>query len=125
MSNSPRVCVHVQSFYIESQSSPEEERYVFAYVVTIRNLGRVPVQLLTRYWRITNGNGHETEIQGEGVVGVQPNIEPSTEYQYTSGVAIETPFGTMEGHYVMLDEQGNHFRIDIPLFRLAVPTHIH
>ena len=67
MINSPRVCVQVQSVYIESQSSPEEERYVFAYTVTIRNLGRSQVQLLGRYWLITNGHGRETEVQGEGV----------------------------------------------------------
>lgn len=74
MINSPRVCVQVQSVYIESQSSPEEERYVFAYTVTIRNLGRSQVQLLGRYWLITNGHGRETEVQGEGVVGEQPHI---------------------------------------------------
>lgn len=66
MIHSPRVCVQVQSVYIESQSSPEEERYVFAYTVTIRNLGRSQVQLLGRYWLITNGHGRETEVQGEG-----------------------------------------------------------
>lgn len=125
MSETPRVCVHVQSVYIESQSSPDEERFVFAYTVTIRNLGRTPVQLLSRYWRITNGNGRETEVQGEGVVGAQPLIEPGSDYQYTSGAVIETPFGTMEGHYEMVDEQGNRFRIAIPVFRLAIPTFIH
>ena len=67
MINSPRVCVQVQSVYIETHSQPEEERYVFAYTVTIRNLGRSAVQLLGRYWLITNGNGRETEVQGEGV----------------------------------------------------------
>lgn len=77
MINSPRVCIQVQSVYIEAQSSPDNERYVFAYTVTIRNLGRAPVQLLGRYWLITNGNGRETEVQGEGVVGVQPLIAPA------------------------------------------------
>ncbi len=71
------MCVQVQSVYIESQSSPEEERYVFAYTVTIRNLGRSQVQLLGRYWLITNGHGRETEVQGEGVVGEQPHIPPA------------------------------------------------
>ena len=117
MINSPRVCIQVQSVYIEAQSSPDNERYVFAYTVTIRNLGRAPVQLLGRYWLITNGNGRETEVQGEGVVG--------EEYQYTSGAIIETPLGTMQGHYEMIDENGVPFSIDIPVFRLAVPTLIH
>ena len=117
MINSPRVCVQVQSVYIESQSAPELERYVFAYTVTIRNLGRTPVQLLGRYWLITNGNGRETEVQGEGIVGVQPHID--------AGAVLETPLGTMQGHYEMIDAQGNAFRIAIPVFRLAVPTLIH
>ena len=105
MIDSPRVCVHVQSVYVESQSSPDEERFVFAYTVTIRNLGRVPVQLRGRYWLITNGNGEE--------------------YQYTSGAVIETPMGTMQGHYEMVDVDGNGFRVAIPVFRLAVTTLIH
>ncbi len=125
MTASPRVCVQVQSVYVESQSSPEDERFVFAYTVTIRNLGREPVQLLGRYWLITNGHGRETEVQGEGVVGEQPHIEPGGEYQYTSGAVIETPLGTMEGHYEMIDANGNAFRLAIPVFRLAVPTLIH
>lgn len=125
MPDSPRVCVQVQSVYIESQSSPEEARFVFAYTVTIRNLGRQPVQLRGRYWLITNGNGKETMVQGEGVVGEQPLIAPGNEYQYTSGAVIETPFGTMQGHYQMVDNQGNDFQVTIPVFRLAVPAFIH
>ncbi|WP_114192690.1 Co2+/Mg2+ efflux protein ApaG [Edaphovirga cremea] len=122
MINSPRVCVQVQSVYIESQSIPEDERYVFAYTVTIRNLGRHSVQLLRRYWLITNSNGRETEVQGEGVIGEKPLILPSNEFQYTSGAILETPLGTMEGHYEMVDHQGESFRVAIPVFRLAIPT---
>jgi len=125
MLNSPRVCVQVQSVYIEAQSSPEQERFVFSYTVTIRNLGRTAVQLLGRYWLITNGNGRETQVQGEGVVGMQPLIEPGNEYQYTSGAIIETPLGTMEGHYQMVDAEGNDFNVPIPVFRLAIPSFIH
>ncbi|MEO3990076.1 Co2+/Mg2+ efflux protein ApaG [Pseudocitrobacter cyperus] len=125
MIDSPRVCVQVQSVYIESQSLPDEERYVFAYTVTIRNLGRTQVQLLSRYWLITNGHGRTTEVQGEGVVGVQPHIAPGDEYQYTSGAVLETPLGTMQGHYEMIDVDGRPFSIDIPVFRLFVPTLIH
>lgn len=125
MSESARVCIQVQSLYIESQSSPDEERYVFAYTVTIRNLGHNAVQLLGRYWLITNGNGRETEVQGEGVVGEQPLIPAGSEYQYTSGAILETPMGTMQGHYRMVDDQGDPFLVDIPVFRLAVQSHIH
>lgn len=125
MNDTPKVCVHVQSAYIASQSAPEEERYVFAYTITIRNLGRIPVQLMGRYWLITNGNGRETEVQGEGVVGEQPHIEPGGEFQYTSGAILETPMGTMQGHYQMIDINGEPFTVDIPVFRLAIATHIH
>ena len=125
MSETARVSVHVQSQYVASQSSPDDDRYVFAYTITIRNLGRSSVQLLGRYWLITNGNGRETEVQGEGVVGEQPLIAPGNEFQYTSGAVIETPMGTMQGHYVMVDEQGDTFNIEIPVFRLAIQTHIH
>ncbi len=90
MIDSPRVCVQVQSVYIESQSTPDEERFVFAYTVTIRNLGRMPVQLLGRYWLITNGNGREIEVQGEGVVGEQPHIAPGEEYQFAGAIRGES-----------------------------------
>lgn len=125
MIDTPRVCVQVQSAWIPSQSVPEEERYVFAYTITIRNLGRTAVQLLSRYWLITNGNGRETEVQGEGVVGEQPHIQPGSEFQYTSGAVIETPMGTMQGHYEMIDSAGEAFQVEIPVFRLAVASHIH
>jgi ApaG protein len=91
--------------YVETQSIPDEERYVFAYQITVRNLGRYNVQLVGRYWLITNANGKE--------------------FQYTSGAILETPLGTMEGHYEMLDHQGQSFQIAIPVFRLAIPTLIH
>ncbi|HGC5850911.1 Co2+/Mg2+ efflux protein ApaG [Serratia marcescens] len=125
MIDSPRVCIQVQSIYVESQSIPEEERYVFAYTITIRNLGRTNVQLQGRYWLITNSNGRQTEVQGEGVIGEQPVIPPGGEFQYTSGAILETPLGTMEGHYEMVDHQGQPFRTAIPVFRLAIPTLIH
>lgn len=91
MIDTPRITVQVQSVYAASQSLPEEARFVFAYTVTLRNLGRFNVQLLRRYWLITNGNGRQTEVQGEGVIGEQPLILPSGEFQYTSGAIIETP----------------------------------
>ncbi|MEC5317460.1 Co2+/Mg2+ efflux protein ApaG [Brenneria populi subsp. brevivirga] len=125
MINAPRVCVQVQSFYVESQSQPDEERFVFAYTITVRNLGRHEVKLCGRYWLITNANGRQTEVQGEGVVGEQPVIQPGSEFQYTSGTILETPLGTMEGHYHMLDHQGDAFQVAIPVFRLAIPSLIH
>jgi len=125
MIDTPRICVQVQSVWIPSQSVPEKDRYVFAYTITIHNLGRTAVQLLRRYWLITNGNGHKTEVQGEGVVGEQPHIQPGSEFQYTSGAVLETPMGTMQGHFTMIDHEGNTFLTEIPVFRLAVASHIH
>lgn len=125
MIDSPRVCVQVQSVYVEAQSIPTEERYVFAYTITLRNLGRFNVQLLGRYWLITNSNGRQTEVQGEGVIGEQPIILPGSEFQYTSGAVLETPLGTMEGHYEMVDHLGQPFRVQIPVFRLAISHLIH
>ncbi|MBC8952557.1 Co2+/Mg2+ efflux protein ApaG [Xenorhabdus sp. PB62.4] len=122
MLNEPRIYIQVQSTYVESQSQPEQQRFVFAYTISIRNLGHFPVQLISRYWRITNSDGHRTEIQGEGVVGKQPLIPAGTEYSYSSGTILETPLGTMEGHYEMIDHEGHPFRATIPVFRLAIPT---
>lgn len=125
MIDKPRIFIQAQSFYVEAQSLPEEGRFVFAYTMTVRNLGREQVQLMGRYWLITNANGKQTEVQGEGVVGEQPLILPGSEYQYTSGAVLETPLGTMEGHYKMIDCNGQPFEIIIPVFRLAIPSLIH
>lgn len=125
MIDQPRVFIQAQSFYVETQSMPGEERFVFAYTMTLRNLGRTQVQLLGRYWLITNANGKQTEVQGEGVVGEQPIIDIGGEYQYTSGAVLETPLGTMEGHYKMVDHLGQPFQVIIPVFRLAIPSLIH
>ncbi|AWK13791.1 Co2+/Mg2+ efflux protein ApaG [Candidatus Fukatsuia symbiotica] len=125
MIEQPLICTQIQSVYLESQSIPEEERYVFAYTVTIRNLGRSRVQLLSRYWLITNGNGSKTEVRGDGVVGEQPVILPASEFQYTSGAVLETPLGMMEGYYEMVDHLGHPFQVLIPVFRLAIPIMIH
>jgi len=125
MIDSPRVCIQVQSIYVESQSIPEEDRYVFAYTATLRNLRSFNVQLPRRYWLITNSNGRKTEVQGIGVIGEQPLILPGGEFRYTSGAILETPLSTMEGHYEMVDHQSQSFRCAIPVFRLAIPTLIH
>ncbi|PIJ49722.1 Co2+/Mg2+ efflux protein ApaG [Erwinia sp. OLTSP20] len=125
MNESSRICVQVQSVYVASQSLPDEERYVFAYTITLRNLGHDDVQLLNRYWLITNGNGRETEVQGEGVIGEQPHIAAGSEFQYTSGAVLETPIGTMQGYYEMQDMQGQRFKVEIPVFRLAIASCIH
>ncbi|WP_194090292.1 Co2+/Mg2+ efflux protein ApaG [Vibrio hibernica] len=118
----PCIKCQVQTRYIPEQSQPEQHRYVFAYTITIRNLSQQSVQLLTRRWLITDANGKQLSIEGDGVVGEKPLIEPMQDYTYTSGTAVETPVGVMQGHYGMIDEQGSPFIAEISPFRLAIPN---
>ena len=92
-----------RNLYVEAQSQPEKDKYVFAYTITIKNHSR-NTKLHSRYWLITDANGKETEVEGEGVVGEQPTIRPGESYKYTSGAVLDTPVGTMEGYYVMRNE---------------------
>ncbi|HEY9043471.1 MAG TPA: Co2+/Mg2+ efflux protein ApaG [Rheinheimera sp.] len=116
------VPVEVETFYIAAQSDTAAQRYVFAYTITIRNHSEESVQLLRRYWLITDANGKQTEVEGDGVVGEQPTLAPGSSYRYTSGAVLETPVGTMQGHYEMLTAQHERFHAAIPLFRLAMPN---
>ncbi len=117
--------ITVETAYLPEQSEPEDERYVFAYTITIRNTGAVAARLLNRHWIITDANGKVQEVEGEGVVGEQPHIRPGEAHRYSSGAVIETPVGTMEGSYGMVADDGQRFRADIPRFRLAVPGVLH
>lgn len=117
--------VEVETAYLPDQSDPAVPRYVFAYTITIRNNGRVPATLLTRHWVITDSNGKVREVAGQGVVGEQPRIAPGQAHRYSSGAVIETPVGTMEGSYGMVDENGVSFPASIPAFRLAIPGILH
>ncbi|HET7394833.1 MAG TPA: Co2+/Mg2+ efflux protein ApaG [Gammaproteobacteria bacterium] len=117
--------VDVETAYVAAQSAPEENRFVFAYTITIRNQGAVPAKLLTRHWLITDANGKVQEVRGEGVVGEQPHIKPGEGFRYSSGAILETPVGSMQGDYQMLNDQGQHFDAPIAPFRLAVPGMLH
>lgn len=117
--------IEVKTEYIEEQSSPDEDRYLFRYTVTIINLGLDPVTLKSRSWCITDSNNHKSEVQGAGVVGETPTIDPDTAYQYTSGTVLETPVGVMQGFYNMVTEEGLQFKAFIAPFRLAVPGLLH
>ncbi|MGA7800760.1 MAG: Co2+/Mg2+ efflux protein ApaG [Gammaproteobacteria bacterium] len=117
--------VDVESMYIEAQSVPEQNRYVFAYTVTIRNRGTTPAKLLTRHWIITDSNGKTQEVRGEGVVGEQPHLRPGESFQYTSGTMIATPVGSMRGSYQMVADDGNRFDASIEPFTLSVPRTLH
>ncbi len=127
----PDVQVTVEPQYIDSQSIPAEQKYVFAYHVDIYNPSHHPVQLLTRHWLITDGDGKLQEIQGEGVVGETPIIAPGDSYQYSSGAVLSTEVGSMSGQYGMRlvleaeeETEGDAlmFNAQIPVFTLAVPS---
>ena len=120
-----RIQVDVQSLYVDEHSAPEDERYVFAYTVTIRNTGEVAAQLRTRYWIITDANARVQEVHGEGVVGEQPRLAPGEGFQYTSAAVIETPVGSMHGSYRMVADDGREFDAPIPAFSLSVPKLVH
>lgn len=111
--------------FIPEQSDPDNDRYVFAYTITIRNLGSVAAQLVSRHWIITDGNQRTQEVRGLGVVGQQPLLRPGESYEYTSGSSLDTPVGTMKGSYQMVAEDGTHFDAEIPEFVLAIPRVLH
>jgi ApaG protein len=119
------ITVAVETMYIEEQSSPQTDHYVFAYTITIQNTGTVAARLLTRHWIITDANGKVREVRGEGVVGEQPYLQPLEAFRYTSAAVIETPFGTMQGSYQMIGDDGLTFDAPIRAFSLAVPYSLH
>lgn len=116
-----KICIDVETCYLHDQSSPRERRYVFSYTITIRNEGETPATLLTRHWVITDANGAVKDVRGDGVIGEQPRLEPGQGFRYSSGAVLETPVGTMQGSYQMVDGEGRRFEAPIPLFRLAIP----
>ena len=117
--------VAVETHYIEEQSKPDQNYYVFAYTITIKNEGSEAAQLLTRHWVITDANGQVEEVRGDGVVGEQPNLKPGEGFQYTSGTVLKTPVGTMSGSYQMKSEDGSSFDAPIPEFMLSSPRTLH
>lgn len=118
---SHKISIEVETSYLDEQSSPSEQRYVFSYTITIRNEGERSAQLLTRHWIITDANGKVKEVRGDGVVGEQPRLDPGQGFRYSSGAVLETPVGTMQGSYQMIDAGGERFDTPIAPFRLAIP----
>ena len=113
--------VTVNPVYLEDQSSPSEAHYVWAYQVTIENLGATTVQLRNRVWSITDATGHTHEVRGPGVVGEQPVLQPGESFEYTSGTPLKTPSGLMVGSYEMESEEGSRFDVPVPAFSLDSP----
>ena len=119
------VKVTARSEYVPDQSDEESGRYVFAYTITITNVGTVAAQLVSRHWVITDANNEVQEVRGLGVVGEQPLLKPDESYEYTSGTALATPVGTMSGSYQMVAEDGTRFDAPIGAFTLSVPRVLH
>lgn len=113
--------ITVQPYYLDDQSSPSEEHYVWAYHVKIENVGERTVQLLKRHWQITDAMGRIQEVRGSGVVGEQPVLEPGESFEYTSGTPLAAPSGVMVGTYEMEADSGERFDVDIPPFSLDSP----
>lgn len=116
--------IAVEPNFLEEQSEPEESRYLWSYRVTIENQSQLSVQLLSRYWRITDARGRVREVRGEGVIGEQPVIPPGRAYEYTSGAPLETASGFMTGTYRMRASTGESFEVGIPMFALESPYEV-
>jgi ApaG protein len=117
--------VLVETDYIQEQSLPEKNRYVFAYTVTITNIGSMSAKLLRRHWIITDANNKTQEVHGDGVIGEQPHLKPGQSFQYTSGAMLETPIGCMQGTYDMIADDELEFDAAIPVFSLSTPHTLH
>ena len=115
------ICVAVEPHYLEDQSDPEEGQWVWAYRVEITNESDITVQLQARHWTITDASGKVETVDGPGVVGEQPILNPGDVFQYTSGCPLPTPSGFMVGHYKMVCSDGTPFLVDIPAFSLDLP----
>ena len=117
--------IQVATSYVDDESEPDSDRYVFAYTITISNSGDVAAQLISRHWIITDANGKVQEVNGDGVVGEQPFLNPGEEFRYSSGAVLETPVGAMQGLYRMEADGGVSFDALIAPFTLAVPGLLH
>jgi len=111
----------VQTQYMPERSTPPKRQWFFAYKIRIENEGPETIQLLARHWVITDATGKVEEVNGEGVVGEQPIIEPGKAFEYSSGCPLTTPFGSMHGEYQMITQLGEEFDVRIPPFVLRVP----
>ncbi len=120
-----QIDVSVVTRYLKEQSDPDNDRFAFAYTITVQNNGTLKARLVSRHWLITNGDGEVEEVRGAGVVGQQPLIEPGDSHTYSSGAVLTTRVGTMQGSYQMFAEDGKHFDAPIAPFRLAVPGALH
>ena len=113
--------VTVSTQYIEAESNPEANRFIFSYTINIENHGEIAAKLLSRHWIITDANNRVQEVKGTGVIGEQPYLMPANAFSYTSGTMLETPVGSMQGSFQMVADDGHHFDAVIHPFTLAMP----
>jgi len=111
--------------FLEQHSDAAQNRFVFAYTITLHNRGQEAARLIERHWIITHADGQTEVVRGPGVVGEQPLLEPGTSYTYSSGAVIPTPVGTMQGDYLFVRANGERFMVDIPSFTLSIPRVLH
>lgn len=117
-----KIIVDVKSFFLEEQSEPSENNYIWAYKVLIKNNSVNTVKLISRCWKIIDENGFQKEVRGDGVVGEQPTLKPGESFEYTSGTPLNTSSGLMHGSYFMTTDQGAKFEVKIPAFSLDIPN---
>ena len=117
--------VNVVTKYILEQSDPDNDNFVFAYTITIKNTGTIAAQVISRRWLITDAKNQTEEVKGLGVVGHQPFLPPGQSFEYTSGSALKTPQGSMKGEYFCVAEDGHRFEVEIPEFVLTLPRTLH
>jgi ApaG protein len=117
--------IEVATRFLDDQSAPREQRFVFSYTITLHNRGAVPARLMSRHWIITDANGKVQEVRGDGVVGEKPWMRPGDQFQYTSGAVLETAVGTMRGSYQMVADDGTRFEAPIAEFTLSIPRTLH
>ena len=120
-----RIEVSAKAFYVEDQSDPDKNHYVFGYKIKVTNSGEIAAKLVSRHWLITDSNHRVEEVRGLGVIGQQPTLQPGESFEYTSGCPLATPVGTMRGEYQMLADDGTKFDAPIPEFTLSVPRILH
>jgi len=121
----PQINISVTTRYLADASREKQQRYAFAYTITISNEGEQAAQLLNRHWVITDASNAVQEVKGAGVIGEQPRILPGKSYTYTSGTVLKTDVGTMEGSYEMQTDEGKLFTVEISVFSLTRPQALH
>ena len=119
------ISVTCKPMFMEKQSQNQPGKYIFAYTIRIENTGSLAAQLMTRKWEILDEKNDKQQVEGDGVIGEQPRLEPGQSFSYTSGVIIETETGTMEGSYTMRRDDGSQFDVAIPMFALVPEKMIH